>query len=186
MITSDGHIAGTGIDGLVTININGDTIGHITGCIFKFTADGDSIWMHNYQAVDDPIYGDNNILMDIDEMPDGDFVACGTSHIFYLNKYKGWIMRVDANGCLNPDCISSTKEIEENSEFIVYPNPINGLLNITNLNQISYYQIFQFDGKLVERGNTFPINISQYSNGLYFLQINTKSNQVINQKIIKQ
>ncbi len=186
MITSDGNIAGTGTDGIVTINTNGDTIGHITGCIYKFNTYGDSLWMHNYQALDDPIYGDNNILLDIDEMPDGGFVACGTSHIFYLNKYKGWIMRVGANGCLNPDCISSTKEIEDNSEFIVYPNPTSELLNITNSNQISCYQIFQFDGKLVERGNTFPINLSEYSNGLYFLQINTKSNQVINHKIIIQ
>jgi hypothetical protein len=187
MITSNGSIAGTGIDGLVTINSNGDTIGHITGCIFKFTSDGDSIWMHNYQAMDSPIYGDVNVLLDIDEMPDGGFVACGYGdEINNGNLKRGWLIRVGANGCLTPDCISSTQEIENNNTFFVYPNPSNEILNITNSNQISFYHIFQFDGKLVEHGNTFPINISEYSTGLYFLQINTKTNQVINQKIIKQ
>lgn len=45
-------------------------------------------------------------------------------------------------------------------------NPSNEVLNITHSNQISFYQIFQFEGKVVERGNTFSINISNYSRGL--------------------
>jgi hypothetical protein len=182
MVTSDGSIVGCGIDGFVT-----DTIGiHITGCIFKFTANGDSVWMHNYQAIDDPLYGDNNELLDIDEMPDGGFVACGKSVAFFPFRQRGWLIRLDVNGCLTPDCVSRTKEIDNNNTFIVYPNPSNEILSITNSNQISFYQIFQIDGKLIERGNTFPINISEYSKGLYILQINTKTNQIINQKIIKQ
>jgi hypothetical protein len=185
-ITSDGNILGTGTDGIATITNNGDTIGHITGCIFKFTADGDSLWMHNYQAIDDPLYGDNNELLDIDEMPDGGFVACGKSVAFFPYRQRGWLIRVDANGCLTPDCVSSTKEIDTNNTHVVFPNPSYENLNITNANQISFYQIFQFDGKLIAQGNTFPIKISEYANGLYFLRINTKSNQVINQKIIKQ
>lgn len=183
MVTNDGNIVGSGIDGLLT-----DTIGmHITGCIFKFTADGDSIWMHNYQAMDSPIYGDVNVLLDIDEMPDGGFVACGYGdEINNGNLKRGWLIRVDANGCLNPDCISSTKEIEDSNEFIVYPNPGEEILNITNSNQISSYQIFQFNGKMVEWGTTFPLNITEYAQGFYFLQIRTKSNQVFNYKIIKK
>jgi hypothetical protein len=183
IITSDGHIAGTGTDGLLT-----DTIGmHITGCIFKFTENGDSVWMHNYQAMDSPIYGDVNVLLDIDEIIDGGFVACGYGdETNNGNLKRGWLIRVDDNGCLTSDCVSSAKEIENIKDFFVYPNPSNEILNITNSNQISFYHIFQFDGKLVEQGNTFPINVSEFSNGLYFLRINTKSNLVINQKIIKQ
>ena len=65
-------------------------------------------------------------------------------------------------------------------------NPTNDILNITNPHQISTYQIYQMDGKLVNQGNNFPINISKFTNGIYFLKITTKNNQIINQKIIKQ
>ena len=182
MITSDGNIVGTGIDGLPS-----DTIGmHIAGCIFKFTSNGDSIWMKSYQAIDDAINGDDNELLDLDEMPDGGFIACGKVVVFNPFRQRGWLLRVDANGCLTPECLNSTNEIEEQNEFIVYPNPTNDILNVTNSRQISNYQIFQLDGKLVAMGNSFPININEFTNGIYFLKITTKNNQIINHKIIKQ
>lgn len=182
MITSDGGIVGCGRDGFLT-----DTIGiHITGCIFKFTANGDSVWMHNYQAIDDPLYGDNNELLDIDEMPNGGFVACGKSVAFFPFRQRGWLIRVDVNGCLTPDCISSTQEIDINNTLIVFPNPSNEILNITHSNQIYSYQILQFDGKLITQGKSFPINISEYSRGIYLIKIQTKNNEIINQKFMKQ
>ena len=186
MVTSDGNIAGCGIDGLVTTSVNGDSIGHITGCIFKFSLDGDSLWMHNYQAMDSPIYGDVNQLNDLDEMPDGGFIACGYGdEINNGNLKRGWIMRVGANGCLNPDCISSTKEADESNQYFVYPNPTNDILNITNPHQISTFQIYQMDGKLITQGITFPINIGDLKNGIYFLKITTKNKEIINHKILK-
>jgi hypothetical protein len=152
MITRDGNIAGCGIDGLVTTTYNGDSIGHIAGCIFKFTTEGDSVWIKNFQAIDDPIYGDNNELLDLDEMPDGGFIACGKAVAFSPYRQRGWLMRVDANGCLSPECLNSTKEVDESNQFFVYPNPTNDILKITNPHQISTYQIYQMDGKLITQG----------------------------------
>jgi hypothetical protein len=186
IISNDGNIIGCGIDGIVTTTVNGDSIGHITGCIFKYSLNGDSLWMRNYQALDDPLYSDENLLLDIDEMPDGGFIASGKALADLPTRRRGWIIRLDSNGCLTTDCVSNTKEIEASNEFIVYPNPGEEILNITNSNQISSYQIFQFDGKLVERGTSFPLNIIEYAQGFYFLQIRTKSNQVFNYKIIKK
>lgn len=185
-ITSDGNIVGTGTDGIVTITTNGDTIGHITGCVFKFTANSDSLWMHNYQAIDDPMYGDNNELLNIEEMPDGGYVACGKSVAYLPGRQRGWMMRLGIDGCLNPDCISSTKEIENNNYFTLFPNPSSEILNITNSDQLAYYKIFQFDGKLVEAGKYFPIKLNELSSGLYFLQITTKAKGVINLKFVKE
>jgi hypothetical protein len=186
MISNDGNIVGCGIDGIVTTTVNGDSIGHIAGCLFKYSLNGDSLWMRNYQALDDPLYGDENMLLDIDEMPDGGFIASGKAMATLPTRRRGWIIRLDANGCLTTDCVSNIKEIEASNEFIVYPNPGKEILNITNSNQISSYQIFHFDGKMVESGTTFPLNIIEYASGFYFLQISTKSNQVFNYKITKQ
>lgn len=185
MITSDGNIAGCGTDGKINISVNGDTIGHITGCIFKFTADGDSIWMQNYQALNDTVYGDDNILLDLDEMPDGGFVACGKATAFIPLRKRGWLIRVDADGCIE-NCVSNTEELDKENQFLIYPNPSNELLNISNSNQISSYEIFQLDGKLINQGNYFPINISKFTNGIYFIKLFTKSKEIINQKVIKQ
>jgi hypothetical protein len=182
IISSDGNIVGTGIDGYLS-----DSIGiHITGCIFKFTANGDSIWMHNYQAINDTTYGDNNSLLDIDEMPDGGFVACGNAEAFIPYRRRGWLLRVDANGCLIPNCVVGIEDKIEQQEFIIYPNPTHNSLTITNANEIAYYQIFQFDGKLMASGNSLPIDVSAYTSGLYFLKVSKNTNEVFNFKFMKQ
>ncbi|MFN5630130.1 MAG: T9SS type A sorting domain-containing protein, partial [Bacteroidota bacterium] len=87
------------------------------------------------------------------------------------------------DGCLTEECLNSTKEVENEEQFFVFPNPTNDVLNITNPHQISSFQIYQMDGKLITQGNNFPIDISKFTNGIYFLKITTKHNQVINQKI---
>lgn len=186
MISGDGNIVGCGIDGLVTTTINGDSIGHITGCIFKFTLNGDSVWMHNYQALDDPLYGDENILFDIDEMPDGGFVASGKALADLPTRRRGWVIRVDSNGCLTSNCISNTKELENYTEIIAYPNPSHDIINITNASLIKNYELFNCTGNLMSKGNSFPINLEDYSNGFYVLKICTKDNQIIIQKVIKK
>jgi hypothetical protein len=40
--------------------------------------------------------------------------------------------------------------------------------------------------KLITQDNNFPIDISKFTIGVYFLKVTTKNNQIINQKIIKQ
>jgi hypothetical protein len=49
-------------------------------------------------------------------------------------------------------------------------NPTNDILNITNPHLISTYQIYQLDGKLITQGNNFPIDISKFTIGIYFLK----------------
>jgi hypothetical protein len=186
IISSDGNIIGTGIDGLITTTFNGDTIGHIAGCIFKYTANGDSVWMHNYQTINDTTYGDNNSLLDIDEMPDGGFVACGNAEAFIPYRRRGWILRVDANGCLIPNCVVGIDDKIQQQKFSVYPNPTQNSLTITNANEIAYYQIFQIDGKLMASGNTIPIDVSAYTNGFYFLKVCKNTDEVFNFKFMKQ
>ncbi|MFN5627794.1 MAG: T9SS type A sorting domain-containing protein [Bacteroidota bacterium] len=37
----------------------------------------------------------------------------------------------------------------------------------------------------MNHGNNFPINISKFTNGIYFIKLITKNKEIINQKIIK-
>ncbi len=186
IISNDGNIVGCGIDGIVTTTVNGDSIGHLTGCIFKYTLDGDSIWMRNYQALDDPLYGDENMLLDIDEMPDGGYIASGKAMATLPTRRRGWIIRLDANGCLTTDCVSNTRELEQSTEIIAYPNPGSDLIYLSNSGLIKYYEVFKFNGDIVRQGNSFPIDMENFPNGLYFLKILTNDDKIINHKLIKQ
>ena len=186
IISNDGNIVGCGIDGIVTTTVNGDSIGHITGCLFKYTLNGDSVWMHNYQGLDDPLYGDENMLLDIDEMPDGGYIASGKAMATLPTRRRGWIIRLDPNGCLTADCVSNTKELEQNSDIIAYPNPGSDLIYLSNSGLIRYYEVFKFNGDIVRQGNCFPIDMENFPNGLYFLRILTKDDKIINHKLIKQ
>ncbi len=185
MIAADNTIVGCGTDGLVTFNgtIN---IGHGTGCLFKFSLDGDSIWMRKYQATDDSQYGELAWMTYMDELPNNQgFVGCGYVDNIIVGR-RGWVFKTDANGCLDASCTDDVTEVNENEEVFVYPNPATDLLYISNPSQIYNYQLFQLDGKLIFQGNTFPIDISELPKGIYFIRITTKNDRIINKKIIKQ
>jgi len=184
-IASDSTLMGCGNDSNIKL-YNGDTIGTGYGTIFKFSLDGDSIWQRNYQPLDDEL-GEGAQMFDVCELPNGNgYAACGVVEAIDPDITLGWLIKVGVDGCLTEECLNSAREVENEEEFFVYPNPTNDILNITNPHQISTYQIFQLDGKLITQGNNFPIDISKFTNGIYFLKITTKNKEIINHKIIKQ
>ena len=67
----------------------------------------------------------------------------------------------------------------------VYPNPTNGMVNISTKEEIGSVKLYNFLGELInEYTNQSTINVSQYVNGIYFLEINTLNNkQVVKLKI---
>lgn len=187
MVTSTGEVAGVGTDGIVSIGLSGDSIGHITGCVFKLTGNGDSLWLHNYQAIDSPIFGDVNTLNDLDELPDGGFVAAGyCDETNNPNLTRGWLIRTDANGCLNADCTSSAREIEGLNQPLVYPNPCQAQLYAAEPQQVASYALYQSSGNLLARGNSFPISMAPYPRGLYLLHITTKQGYTMSQRFVKE
>lgn len=83
---------------------------------------------------------------------------------------------------------SRTKEIEHNN-ITVFPNPANGILNISNPGTIKNERIFLTDimGRTLEKldGNTTAINISNLEAGVYFLKITGNNFQSQSIKFIK-
>lgn len=92
-------------------------------------------------------------------------------------------------------CIDYTG-IEESTQiatdFIVYPNPSNGKFTVKSVNQQSDkidLKVYNSEGALVlfekaieSNGNPFSFDLSQYSQGLYFVEIKTPE-KTISQKI---
>ena len=79
-------------------------------------------------------------------------------------------------------------EVENSNKFIqIYPNPTNGIVNITTdgINELKIYnvlgELIYTEGKI--SNNELQINTSQWSKGIYTIQVYSK-NQLINKKLI--
>lgn len=83
------------------------------------------------------------------------------------------------------DTSSDIKNIEENISISLYPNPTSGILNIATEFIFETYAIYDCFGKLIQNGNyTLQIDLSNFENGLYLIQL-ASENQSVVKKIIK-
>jgi hypothetical protein len=91
--------------------------------------------------------------------------------------------------------ISEQPKVKETAAFNVYPNPTNGIVKIDweALNQKpNAVQIFDITGKLLVTKNieandlSAELNISEYTNGLYFVKIISKDGNTVIKKVFKQ
>ncbi len=87
------------------------------------------------------------------------------------------------------DRLSSNSETHSNSDLIIFPNPTSDFIFIKNdiapiYTPGKYYMIFDTKGQLIEEKELFDnqINISNLSNGNYFLKI---ENEAIKQFVVQ-
>jgi hypothetical protein len=88
---------------------------------------------------------------------------------------------------LNQDELLALTEQEENEAIVVYPNPSTGIFTIATENSIKA-TITDLQGRiLMELNDTTTINLSQYANGIYLLQLLDEENRVIKTvKLVKE
>jgi hypothetical protein len=67
----------------------------------------------------------------------------------------------------------SVVEADSKLEFVMYPNPTTGVLNLVYSYQDVNYAIFSIDGKLIQSGklDNPQINVSSIQHGIYLLQL---------------
>jgi len=84
------------------------------------------------------------------------------------------------------DATIGVNEIPKTTEFVVFPNPTNGLLNLRLNGQEYYgeYQLMNSIGQVFQTGMDSSINLFDVSPGLYYLTLPKLSTEVY--KIIKQ
>ncbi|MDR1543625.1 MAG: T9SS type A sorting domain-containing protein [Prevotellaceae bacterium] len=85
--------------------------------------------------------------------------------------------------------ILAVETIENNKSFLVFPNPSKDIFNIKTDENISEIQVFDITGKNILQKNViekeFIINLSVFSNGVYFLLAKSEKGIFVN-KLIKQ
>jgi hypothetical protein len=160
-----------GCDSVITLNltfinlnvneVSGNLIAEQTGALYQW------IDCNNNNV---PITNANNI--DYYSTVDGNYAV-----IITLNNCS------DTSACN----VVTPSGINDNllSNLIIYPNPSNKELYLSNVDKIKGYQLTQLDGKLIMQGSIFPIYIENLSEGFYFIKLFTIYNKEINLKIIK-
>ena len=84
-----------------------------------------------------------------------------------------------------PDITVSNKDSELSSELTVYPNPTTDIVHI-NLNGqlLELIYIYDINGRFLNTVSTSSFSMNKYSNGMYFLVIQTGEGTIF-KKIVK-
>ncbi len=81
------------------------------------------------------------------------------------------------------------QNIPEDLNLIVYPNPVNEILNIRNGKQIISVELFDISGRLIHSAKVgskiLELDMSRYARGIYFIRAITETGAVT-RKIIKE
>jgi Secretion system C-terminal sorting domain len=162
----------------------------IAGCIYKLSADGDSIWSRcdtvamPYQTFEH-YYNGMVVLPSGSVVLAGKFLGDGKSH--------GWLVKVDKDGCLEELCkVSGVEDLDisdKRNDFIVYPNPANDFIKVLNpMNKThipeARFKLYDLTGKLINESVTLDnsehiVSVSGLAQGIYFYTI------TINGELIK-
>jgi len=86
--------------------------------------------------------------------------------------------------------VGLSEQSQGNSAIVAYPNPAADVLNLQAIQDRAVsVELFNFQGKLIysemvaEGNSPVQINVSAYSEGLYFVRVNTVNGRVENKKV---
>jgi len=68
-----------------------------------------------------------------------------------------------------------------NNSVAIYPNPAQEIINIKGTNEIPDVKIYNVNGVLLRQEKSSVINISEFANGMYLIEISGKKYKIIKQ-----
>lgn len=159
--------------------------------LIKVSATGELEWERFYHFIEST--NDKHRVYDLKATSDGGYIFCGDAIDENLDVngtviQKGWLVKVDACGCLVPgcdeNCIVGVEETEERERnyFKAGPNPATQYLNIylsnnAPTNSQYTFQLHTTTGILVKEfavrnGNTtYIVDVEKYKSGNYVLSL---------------
>jgi len=96
--------------------------------------------------------------------------------VFQIDDFK-----FDVLATLGLNDISASNEV-----IAVYPNPTNGIINISGVDKVDAIKVFSISGQLVkETVNTNIIDLSSERSGLYLIEIQHEGKTSVNKLILR-
>lgn len=163
-------------------------IGGTFGWFFKFSDEGELIWLRKHQFIE--VVGHRHEVYDLKQTPDGGFIIVGKAQGTINNiepASQAWLLKIDSFGCLIPGCqvndtvsVTSTEPEQARVELAIYPNPTSDYLNFQlrsplHLGPVNI-RILNATGLVVKefRNNnpkdTVIVPVWDWPQGVYFLQ----------------
>ncbi|AUC85094.1 hypothetical protein CW731_07230 [Polaribacter sp. ALD11] len=96
-----------------------------------------------------------------------------------------WNKDITANYSTNCNATASISD-ENRVDFLIQPNPTNGIVNIKIDENIRSIEVYNLRGQKVKSSLSKELNISNLNSGIYFVKITTETNQIGMRKIIKK
>jgi hypothetical protein len=163
------------------------------GMILKLTSEGDSVWQHHYYHPQASNKDASHYLYRVRPTPDGGYVAAGYLALPDTGTQDSWVIKVDSNGCLTPNClVTGLPQIrwQNHSEVTVYPNPTSGTIYLELPQRMAMYRIvvLSLNGKQLHAINTtYQKNVTLQLDkppGVYFVQVWEKDQLIFEEKVI--
>ena len=96
--------------------------------------------------------------------------------VFQIDDFKFGVLAT-----LGLDDINAINEV-----IAVYPNPTNGIINISGVEKVDRIKVFSINGQLVnEAFNTNRIDLSSERSGLYMIEIQHDGKTSVNKLIVR-
>lgn len=123
---------------------------------------------------------DNSVYSAI-ELINGSILASGNFKSYNGSFESSYLINLYGNSSLTIDDFNHTNDL------IIFPNPVNDIVNISSLSLLNIFSIHIFDlqGKLLIESSDNKISVSNLSNGMYVIKIITDSGE-ITKKFIKK
>ena len=181
---SQGHIVIIGQKGYVDISVK--------GTVNVINQNGDSLFYKEFYNEQ----GSQNYFRDMIQAPDKGYCFSGFIIPVVANGGTGtediWLLKVDSNFCESAvPCNNnvSVKELVNDANWKVYPNPATNILNITleTLYENATINVMNMLGEVLQTNaitqQHIVIDVSTFAGGIYFLTLQTKD-IIVTKKII--
>jgi hypothetical protein len=185
--TIDGHFVGVG----QYVAKTGSDISRSHGWIYKFSAEGDSIWGRTFPTPLLPDeYPNGGILYGVGTLSSGNIVAGGTAEDA-LNRYC-LIIKITNDGCMDTLFCQTSPVVQSNindEKITISPNPASDFVLIASPDEITQVSLVHADGRIVYSyiggGKTSKFYVPvEINNGLYIVQLMTSTGNVFSKKLI--
>lgn len=150
--------------------------------IVKLSSSGSIEWQKSMGGT-----GAYDVAASIKQTTDGGYIVTGTTssndgdvsgyHLYY----DYWVVKLSAG-------TTGIEETTNSVSFIIYPNPANDFVTITNLPKGATVNILDVTGKVVYSSSTTneqtsTINTADFTNGIYLISVENKGT-ITNRKLI--
>lgn len=130
-----------------------------------------------------PVGGHGDILLKIKTKPN---LPAGSSVMSTASIYFDYNLGVLTNNEITTFASLNNQLFAKDDSLVVYPNPTSSLLKVAGENTIKTIDLFDIQGRLIQTTlNVNSIDISEKSNGVYFLKVTSdKGSKII--KVVKE